>query len=76
MLPDKDSLNKALSDSCNELKAKIENMKEAAEQSAILQEKLNQLKKEHEKVIQKQSNFERQIQQERTVHERLVSELK
>ncbi len=76
MLSDKDSLNKALTDSCNNLKAKIEGMKEAAEQSAILRKELDQLKQEHEKVIREQSDLEKQMQQEQTAHEKTVSELK
>lgn len=76
MLSDKDNLNKALTDSCNDLKAKIEGMKEAAEQSAILQEELDQLKQEHGKVIWEQSDLEKQMQQEQTAHEKTVSELK
>lgn len=76
MLSDKDSLNKALTDSCNDLKAKIEGMKEATEQSAILREELEQLRKEHEKVIQEQSNLEKQMQQDKTAHEKAIAELK
>lgn len=76
MLSDKDNLNKALTDSCNDLKAKIEGMKEAAEQSAILREELDQLKQEHEKVIREQSDLRKQMQQEQTAHERTVSDLK
>lgn len=76
MLSDKDSLNKALTDSCNDLKAKIEGVKEAAEQSAILQKELDQLKQEHEKAVRKQSVLEKQMQQEQAAHEKTVSELK
>ncbi len=76
MLSDKDNLNKALTDSCNDLKAKIEGMREAAEQSAILRKELDQLKQEHEKVIREQSDLEKQMQQEQTAHEKTVSELK
>ena len=76
MLSDKDSLNKALTDSCNDLKAKIEGMREAAEQSAVLRGELDQLKKEHEKVIREQSDLKKQMQQEQTSHERTVSDLK
>lgn len=47
MLFDKTSLNKALTDSCNDLKTKVENMREASEQSQILQEKLDKLQKEN-----------------------------
>ena len=76
MLSDKDNLNKALTDSCNDLKAKIEGMKEAAKQSAILREELEQLRKENEKVIQEQSNLEKQMQQDKTTHEKAIAELK
>ena len=76
MLSDKDSLNKALTDSCNALKTKIEGMKEAAEQSAIFREELEQLKKEHEKVIRERSDLEKQMQQERTAHEKAISEFR
>lgn len=76
MLSDKDSLNKALTDSCNDLKTKIEGMKEAAEQSAIFREELEQLKKEHEKVIRERSGLEKQMQQEQTAHEKAISELR
>ncbi len=72
MLSDKDDLNKALTDSCNELKAKLESMKEDAEQSAKLRKELDQLKKEHEKVIQEQSEMKKQI----STHEKTISELK
>lgn len=76
MLSDKDNLNKALTDSCNDLKAKIEGMREAAEQSAVLRGELDQLKKEHEKVIREQSDLKKQMQQEQTSHEKTVSDLK
>ena len=76
MLSDKDSLNKALTDSCNDLKTKIEGMKEAAEQSAIFREELEQIKKEHEKIIREYSELEKQMQQERTAHEKAISEFR
>lgn len=76
MLSDKDNLNKALTDSCNDLKSKIERMKEAAEQSSDLKKELEQLKQEHEKIIRKQSDLEKQMQQEQAAHAQTVSELK
>lgn len=76
MLSDKDSLNKALTHSCNDLKVKIEGMKEAAEQSATLRKDLDQLKKDHEKIIREQSDLRKQMKQEQTVHENTVSELR
>ncbi len=76
MLSDKNSLNKALTDSCNDLKAKLEGMKESAEQSMTLREELEQLKKEHEKTVREQSDLKKQIQQEQAAHKKDVSELK
>ena len=76
MLSDKDSLNKALTESCNDLKTNIEGMKEAAEQSALFREEFEQLKKEHEKVIRERSCLEKQMQQEQTAHEKAISELR
>lgn len=76
MLSDKDNLNKALTDSCNDLKAKIEGMKDAAEQSAIFREELEQIKKEHEKIIREHSELKKQMQQEQTAHEKAISELR
>lgn len=76
MLSDKDNLNKALTDSCNDLKAKIESMREAAEQSAVLRGELDQLKQDHEKVIREQSDLKKQMQQEQILHEQTVSNLK
>lgn len=76
MLSDKDNLNKALTDSCSGLKARIEGMKEAAEQSAALRKELEQLKQDYEKVIREQSALEKQMQQEQDAHEKTVSDLK
>lgn len=76
MLSDKDNLNKALTDSCNDLKSKIERMKEAAEQSSDLKKELEQLKQEHEKIIRKQSDLEKQMQQEQAAHAQTVLDLK
>ena len=76
MLSDKDNLNKALTDSCNELKVKIEGIRESAEQSAAFKKELEQLKREHEKIIRKQSDLEKQMQQEQAAHAQTVLELK
>ena len=76
MLSDKDNLNKALTDSCNELKAKIEGIRESAEQSAEFKKELEQLKRDHEKIILKQSDLEKQMQQEQAAHAQTVLELK
>ena len=76
MLSDKDNLNKALTDSCNDLKVKIEGIRESAEQSAAFKKELEQLKREHEKIIRKQSDLEKQMQQEQAAHAQTVLHLK
>ena len=76
MLSDKDNLNKALTDSCNELKVKIEGIRESAEKSAAFKKELEQLKREHEKIIRKQSDLEKQMQQEQAAHAQTVLHLK
>ena len=76
MLSDKDSLNKALTDSCNDLKAKIESMREAAEQSAVLRRDLDQLKQDYKKVVHELSDLKKEMQQEQASHEKTVSDLK
>lgn len=75
MLEDKNSLNKALTDSCNNLKAKIESMEGAAEQTASLQEELEQLRNKHEKVTQEHANLEQRIKQEQEAHSKSISDL-
>ena len=76
MLSDKDKLNKALMDSYNGLKAKIEEIKEASEQAATLQEEMEQLKKEYEAVIREKSDLEKQMQQEKGSYEKAMSNFK
>ncbi len=65
MLADKDNLNKALTDSCNELKTKIESMKKAAEQAATLKSDLDKLQKEHDKLAHEQEELEKVLKQQR-----------
>lgn len=76
MLADKDSLNKALTDSCNDLKLKAESMKEAADRSAALREERNQLKAAYEKACACQSDLEHQIQRQQDEHDKAISLLK
>lgn len=75
MLEDKNSLNKALTDSCNNLKTKIESMEGAAEQTASLQKELEQLRNKHEKVTQEHANLEQRIKQEQEAHSKSISDL-
>lgn len=68
MLSDKDNLNRALTDSCNGLKQKVEEMRKSAEEAAKAQEKLGHLNKEYDKV-------KRQMQEEKESHERVRKQL-
>lgn len=76
MLSDKDNLNKALTDSCNGLKAKIEGMEEAVGQVEMLRGELDRLRKDHEIVIREQSGLQKQMQQEQEAYEKTISGLK
>ncbi len=74
MLADKDSLNKALTDSCNELKTKAEGMKKAAEQATTLQSDLEKLQKEYDKLVHEQADLEKQLKQEQSSHEKTLEQ--
>ena len=75
MLTDKDSLNKALIDSCNNLKSKIEGMEESLKLASSIQEELEQLKKKHEKVTQEHANLEQRMRQEQEIHSKSIANL-
>ena len=76
MLTDKDNLNQTLTDSYNGLKTKIEGMKESLKQSEVLRRELDQLKQDYEKVVRKQSDLKKDMQQEQTSHKKTISDLK
>lgn len=75
MLTDKDSLNKALIDSCNNLKSKIEGMEESLELASSIQKELEQLKKKYEKVTQEHTNLEQRMRQEQEIHSKSIADL-
>lgn len=74
MLVDKDSLNKALTDSCNHLRLKMEGMEEAVKRAEGLQKEMEQLKKKYGELVEEQSELKRQLKQEKQEHEKSVSE--
>ena len=76
MLADKDNLNKALTDSCNDLKSKVESMRESSEQLAVIRKELEQLKSEHNTVVKEKSDLEKQMNQEKTAHDKAIADLK
>ena len=75
MLSDKDSLNKTLTDSCNDLKEKLERRKQSADQTVKIQKEFDRLQQTHEKTMIEQSQVKEQIQQMKTAHEKIISEL-
>lgn len=75
MLEDKDNLNKALTDSCNNLKHKVESMKEDVEQLTMIQTELEQLKLEHDALAKEKSDIEKQLEQENATHNKAIADL-
>ena len=75
MLADKDNLNKALTDSCNDLESKVESMRESSEQLAVIRKELEQLKSEHNTVVKEKSDLEKQMNQEQTAHDKAIADL-
>ena len=75
MLADKDNLNKALTDSCNDLKSKVESMRESSEQLAVIRKELEQLKSEHNTVVKEKSDLEKQMNQEHTARDKAIADL-
>lgn len=70
-LSDKENLNKALMDSNEELKAKVENMADSVKQVAILQTQLNEM----EQLKSKYFDIENRLKQEQDAHKKSISEL-
>ena len=75
-LSDKENLNKALTDSCNDLKARVESMRETVEQAAALKNELDRVKRACEAAMQKYTDLEQQMQREQAAHKDSLSELK
>lgn len=76
MLADKDNLNKALTDSCNSLKTKFEELKVAAAQTKELQEELNNLKKTYDEVTKEKAEIEKQLKEEQKKYSKNFENLK
>jgi len=75
MLSDKEYLNRALTDSCSDLKEKFEGMKEVVRQTEALREESENLKKEYEGMLKKKSELEKQLQREQAAHEADIKSL-
>lgn len=61
MLADKDSLNKALTDSCNDLKHKVESMTHDVEQMSEVKKSLDDLQKDYDKITAKADSLQASI---------------
>lgn len=75
MLADKDKLNKALTDSCNDLKEKIHSMKEDIEQLTEIRLELEQLKTKHDTISKEKSDLEQKLQQANATHDKAIADL-
>lgn len=69
MLFDKEKLNQALADTCADLKAKVENMSEAAEHAAQLKAQYDSLLQERSDIGKELDELKKQLQQAQAAHE-------
>ena len=75
MLIDKDNLNKALTDSCNDLKLKVQSMRKDAEQLAGIRLELEKLKSEHDALVKEKSDLEKQMEKEQADHNKVIADM-
>lgn len=76
MLADKDSLNKALTDSCNDLKLKVESMTDDVKQMTTLQKSFDELQKKHHEISAKADTLQADLSNEKSKHEESIAEMK
>lgn len=76
MLEDKDKLNKALTDSHNDLKRTVDDMQREHEQFVAISSKLDKLKREHEQIIRDKLDIEDRLKRESQEREKSISDLK
>lgn len=69
ILTDKDGLNKALRDSCNDLKSKIETLEANAGQAQALRGQLREIQGRYDDLLKKNESLESQMQQAGKAHE-------
>lgn len=76
MLNDKDKLNRALIDSCNDLKGKVESMQQAAEQMADTKKALENLQNEHDRLMATCDKLQANLSEEKSKHEEIIADMK
>lgn len=72
MLVDKDKLNKALAESCSDLKQKIDDMKVEREKLSELQKELLSLKADYSSLASEKAEIERKLEREKETAERVA----
>ncbi len=75
MLKDKDSLNKALTSSCNDLKAKVEQMAAEEEQNKVLRKELDNIKAEYDKLETTYKSLQADFSHEKTKYEQTITQM-
>ena len=76
MLSDKNTLNKALTDSCNDLKQKMATLTRDMEQMEGIKKAFHDLQKEYEKITAKSALLEADLKEEKIKHEQNIVEFK
>lgn len=76
MLTDKENLNKALTDSCNDLKAKVDVMSEEHEEIITIRKNLADITIERDALKQSIAEAEKALNRANTEHEKAITELK
>ncbi len=76
MLTDKENLNKALTDSCNDLKAKVDVMSEEHEEIITIRKNLADITIERDTLKQSIAEAEKSLNRANTEHEKAITELK
>lgn len=76
MLADKESLNRALTDSCNDLKAKVDVMAAEHEEVAILRKNVADITAERNLLKQSIAETEKSLNRASTEHEKTIERVK
>lgn len=76
MLTDKESLNRALTDSCNELKAKVDVMAAEHEEVATLRKNIANITVERDSLKQSIAEAEKSLNKANTEHEKAIADMK
>lgn len=76
MLEDKEKLNRALTDSCNDIKEKLDSMKDEIQNTEEIRKERDKYIKEYDIMIREKKDLEHALIQERTDHEEVVKRFK